>query len=48
MSPKLEEFWERIVQIPKIQNYVETDFPSLPDVFIKTAGCTNDENDKQG
>ena len=29
---------ERNVQIPKIQNYVETVFPSLLDVFIRTAG----------
>ena len=29
---------ERNVQIPKIQNYVETVFPSVPDVFIQTAG----------
>ena len=26
------------VQIPKIQNYAETVFPSLLDVFIQTAG----------
>ena len=29
---------ERNVQIPKIQNYVETIFPSLPHVFIQIAG----------
>ena len=29
---------ERNVQKPKIQNYVEAVFPSLPDVFMQTAG----------
>ena len=29
---------ERNVQIPKIQNYAETVFPSLLNVFIQTAG----------
>ena len=29
---------ERNVQIPKIQNYIETVFPSLLNAFIQTAG----------
>ena len=29
---------ERNVQVPKIQNYVETVFPSVLDAFIQTAG----------